>query len=74
MKISTLTIKHQTTIPAEIREKLDLHSGDKVGFEVVRDRVYIVKVPPFDLEYHKALESTLSEWDTKEDDEAYNDL
>ncbi len=74
MRITTLTSKYQTTIPSEIRKKLELHSGDKIGFEVVRDKVYIVKVPPFDLEYHRALEATLSEWASEEDDEAYNDL
>lgn len=74
MRITTLTTKYQATIPAEVRKELDLHSGDKIGFEIVRGKVRIVKVPPFDLEYHKALESTLSEWDSKEDDEAYDDL
>lgn len=28
----------------------------------------------FDYQYHEALEGTLSEWNTKEDDEAFNDL
>lgn len=74
MQISTLTSKHQATIPAEVRTKMDLHSGDKIGFEVVDNKVYLVKVTPFDLEYHKALESTLSEWNSKEDDDAYKDL
>ena len=74
MRISKLTSKYQATIPSEVREKLDLHSGDKIGFEIIQDKVYLVKIRPFDLEYHQALESTLSEWDSEEDDEAYNDL
>ena len=74
MRISKLTTKYQTTIPSEIRKKLDLHSGDKVGFEIKNDRVYLVKIAPFDADYHQALESTLSEWGSEEDDEAYNDL
>jgi len=74
MRITTLTSKYQATIPSEIRKKLDLHSGDKIGFEFIRNKVYIVKVPPFDLEYHRALELTLSEWASEEDDGAYSDL
>lgn len=74
MRISTLTVKHQATIPTEIRNKLGLRSGDKLGFEIIEDKVYIVKIPHFDREYHKALESTLSEWNSKEDDDAYNNL
>lgn len=74
MAITTLTSKHQATIPADVRKQLDLHAGDKIGFVFARDRVYIVKIQPFDLVYHEALESTLSEWDSSEDDEAYHDL
>lgn len=74
MGISTLTSKYQATIPTDVREKLDLHSGDKIGFEFAQNKVYIVKIQPFDLAYHQALESTLSEWDSAEDDEAYHDL
>lgn len=74
MHISTLTAKCQTTIPVDIREILDLHAGDKIGFEKIRGRIYIVKIPPFDLVYHQALESTLSEWDSEEDDKAYENL
>lgn len=74
MAISTLTAKYQATIPSDVRKQLDLHAGDRIGFEFVKDRVYLVKIQPFDLAYHQALESTLSEWDSAEDDEAYNDL
>lgn len=74
MTITTLTSKCQATIPADVRQQLDLHAGDKINFVLIRARVYIVKVQPFDLAYHQALESTLSEWDSSEDDEAYHDL
>lgn len=73
MNISTLTTKYQATIPSDIREELNLHAGDKLGFRVDHDQVIIFKIQPFDLIYHQALSSTLSEWDSKED-EAYNDL
>lgn len=74
MVYSTLTTKYQATIPAGIRERLDLHAGDKIGFEYEDGKVHIVKLQPFDLVYHQALESTLSEWNSKEDDEAFHDL
>lgn len=74
MHISTLTSKCQATIPVDVRKELDLHAGDKIGFEIRHGKIYIVKIPPFDLAYHKALESTLSEWDSEEDDKAYGDL
>jgi len=74
MKLSTLTQKGQATIPLEVRKKLDLHPGDKIGFEVTDGEVVIRKICAFDYEYHQALSGTLSEWSSKEDDEAYDDL
>lgn len=74
MLATTLTQKGQATIPAEVRQELDLHPGDKVAFEKVGGRICLKKVEPFDYEYHKGLTGTLSEWDSKEDDEAYLDL
>lgn len=74
MHISTLTTKCQATIPAEVRKELSLHAGDKIGFVRINGKIYIVKIPAFDFAHHKALESTLSEWDSKEDDQAYDDL
>ncbi|MCX7121484.1 MAG: AbrB/MazE/SpoVT family DNA-binding domain-containing protein [Gammaproteobacteria bacterium] len=74
MSITTLTSKYQATIPSDVRSLLDLHAGDKIGFEKIKGRIYIVKIQPFDLAYHQALKSTLSEWDSVEDDEAYRDL
>ncbi|KOP25342.1 AbrB family transcriptional regulator [Hapalosiphon sp. MRB220] len=42
MSISTVTSKGQTTIPKEIREKLNLRPGDRISFFIEVDgRVYI---------------------------------
>lgn len=71
---STLTQKGQATIPAEIRKKLNLHAGDKIGFEIKKEIVSLKKIKPFDYAYHQALKSTLSEWDSMEDNEAYHGL
>lgn len=73
--VSTLTSKNQTTIPAPVREALDLASGDKLTFEVMENGAVILrKWAPIDLEFAQAVESTLSEWASPEDQEAYGDL
>jgi len=70
-----LTAKSQTTIPEKIRKILGLHPGDSVAFEVNEERkVVIRKATPIDFEFAKALEGTLSEWSSKNDEEAYCDL
>lgn len=74
MLASSLTSKGQTTIPAEIRKQLNLQTGDKLTFTVKNSDIIIHKIEPFDYQYHKALATTLSEWNTPEDDEAYHDL
>lgn len=74
MNISTVTQKGQATIPADVRKKLDLHPGDKVGFEITDGEVILRKIAAFDYEYHRALTGTLLEWSSKEDDDAYGDL
>lgn len=74
MKLSTITQKGQTTIPLEIRKALDLHAGDKISFEVTDGNVVLRKIHSFDYAHHQALSGTLSEWASKEDDEAYDDL
>ena len=75
LKTSKLTTKSQATIPAKIREILDLHPGDSVAFEVGEDqRVTLRKALPMDIEFIHSLETTLSEWTTPNDEEAYGDL
>lgn len=74
MQATALTKKYQATIPEEIRKHLQLKAGDKIAFEIVGKEVKVRKATPMDLLFCKALEPTLSEWMTKEDDEAYGDL
>lgn len=70
-----LTSKFQATIPKEVRKTLHLKSHDQIVYEITNDnQVILRKATPFDLEYLKALEYTLTEWDSPEDDEAYNNL
>jgi antitoxin PrlF len=74
MLLSTVTSKGQATVPAEIRRVLHLQPGDKIKFEVQDHQVLITKADQFDYLYHTAVSSTLNEWDSPEDDEAYRDL
>jgi len=75
MSSSKLTSKFQTTIPKEIREKLHLKSGDTIVFKIVDDKtIAIKKAKDFDTQYLKAIQNTLGEWDSDEDDQAFKHL
>ena len=72
---SKLTAKSQATIPGKIRKILGVRPGDSVAFEVNENKkVMIRKASPIDFEFAKSLEGTLSEWSSKNDEEAYRDL
>lgn len=72
---SKLTTKSQATIPGSIRKILGLKPGDSVAFEIEQgQKVVIRKATPVDFEFAFALEGTLSEWFSKNDEEAYRDL
>ncbi len=72
---SKLTTKSQATIPKKIRAVLGISPGDSVAFEVGENKKVIIrKATPIDFEYAQALEGTLSEWLSKNDEEAYFDL
>lgn len=43
MQSSTLTVKGQVTIPAELRRRLNLSPGDRVGFAWVDGAIQLVK-------------------------------
>jgi AbrB family looped-hinge helix DNA binding protein len=72
--LSKLTSKGQTTIPREVRDKLALKPGDLIAFEIQGDAVQMRKVEPLDIGYLRAVQTTLSEWESPEDAEAYDDL
>ena len=73
--MSRLTSKYQTTVPAAVREALGLSKGDPIVFETAADgTVTVRKAMPLDIELARALEPTLSEWNSAEDQEAYRGL
>ncbi len=72
---SKLTSKSQATIPEKIRGILGLHPGDSVIFEVTGNKkVFVRKASTIDFEFVKALEATLSEWSSENDEQAYHEL
>jgi antitoxin PrlF len=72
---SRLTSKGQATFPAPVRKRLHLQPGDTVVFEAADSGPVLVrKVEPLDLEFLAALETSLSEWNSAEDNEAFRDL
>lgn len=73
--IAKLTSKYQATIPLEVREHLRLKAKDQIVYEILEGNgVIIRKATPLDLEYLRALNYTLNEWDSPEDDKAYRNL
>jgi AbrB family looped-hinge helix DNA binding protein len=73
-QLSRVTSKFQATIPLAVRRKLGLKPGDAVVFEVENDIVTVRRATALDREYVKAVEGTLTEWLSKEDEEAYREL
>jgi antitoxin PrlF len=72
---SRLTSKYQATIPIEIREHLHLKKGDQVVYELLPDNSVVVrKILPLDIQYLKSLNSTLTEWKSDDDEQAYKNL
>jgi antitoxin PrlF len=72
--ISKLTKKYQATVPEVVRSKLKLKAGDVIAFEIDNEIIKIRKARPIDIEFSSALVPTLSEWESQNDEEAYNDL
>jgi len=74
MNVSKISIKGQITIPISIRKAMDVGPGDLITYELKGKTVKLKKIEPFDAAYHKAIAETLEEWNSPEDEEAFNDL
>ena len=75
LSISSLTSKFQATIPAEIRARLQLKAGDKITFVLSKSgEVVLKKATESDLAYLSSVEKTLSEWNSPEDEAAFENL
>ena len=71
---SKITAKAQTTVPKEVREALGVKPGDTLVYRIIKGKVTLARAEPLDRAYLKAVESTLSEWESPEDAAAYDDL
>jgi AbrB family looped-hinge helix DNA binding protein len=74
MQTSKLSSKSQVTLPKEVRAALGARPGDTIAYEVEGNLVRLKRLEPFDAAFHQALSSTLSEWTTDEDEEAFDAL
>ena len=74
MELAKITARGQTTIPKSVREAADLHEGDVIAFEVEDDHLRVYKIAPGRDEYLHGLSSTMNEWASPEDEEAWRDL
>lgn len=75
MELARVTAKGQATIPKRIREAAHIREGDMLAFDLdSNNRITIKRIdPPINVEL-SALQETLSEWNSSEDDEAWRDL
>jgi bifunctional DNA-binding transcriptional regulator/antitoxin component of YhaV-PrlF toxin-antitoxin module len=71
---SRLTSKYQATVPESVRRLLGLKKGDFLAFDIHQKKVTLRRATPTDLAFAKALENTLSEWNSPEDEAAYHNL
>ena len=74
VQISRVSSKGQVTLPKRVREAIGVGPGDAVTYDVNKGVVTLRRLEPIDLGFHAAVESTLAEWGSKQDDEAYGDL
>lgn len=77
MKAGKLTIKHQVTIPRDVRAALGLKAGDHVMFAIEDGQAVLTKVDREDAEeaaWFRFSMSQMTEWASAEDDEAFRDL
>ena len=74
VQISRVSSKGQVTLPKKVREAIGVGPGDAVAYDVSKGVVTLRRLEPIDLAFHAAVESTLAEWGSKQDDQAYGDL
>jgi AbrB family looped-hinge helix DNA binding protein len=75
MELARVTAKGQATIPKRIREAAHIREGDMLAFDLdSNNRITIKRIDStIDVEL-SALQETLSEWNSPQNDEAWRDL
>jgi AbrB family looped-hinge helix DNA binding protein len=74
MLCSKISRKGQVTIPKQVRQCIRVAPGDLIEYEIQDDTVLIRRVTPFDRSFYTALQETLTEWASPEDNQAFHDL
>jgi len=72
--VANVTAKGQMTIPKEVWEALKVGPGDRIVWEITNGKAVVRRAEPLDLHYLRAVEGTLSEWESRADEEAFRDL
>jgi antitoxin PrlF len=68
---SKISVKSQTVIPREVREKLNLRPGDTLRYRLTEAGVLLDKAPADETDDPFA---TFSEWSSEADEKAYGGL
>jgi antitoxin PrlF len=68
---SKVSVKSQTVIPREVRERLALKPGDTLRYRVTDDGILLDKAPAVEADDPFA---SFSEWSGAADEKAYGDL
>ena len=68
---SKVSVKSQTVIPREVRERLDLKPGDTLRYRVTDDGVLLDKAPSNEADDPFV---AFSEWSSEADEKAYGNL
>jgi len=77
MKVGKLTVKHQVTIPRDVRRVLGVKAGDAVAWAVRDGQVMLVKhesEEPTPEEWEAVLRASMPEWFDPEEDAYWADL
>jgi len=75
MELARVTAKGQATIPKRIREAAHIREGDMLAFDLdSNNRIIIKRIDPTVDAELSALQESLSEWNSPQDEEAWRDL
>ena len=75
MELARVTAKGQATIPKRIREAAHIREGDMLAFDLdSNNRITIKRIDPTVGAELSALQETLSEWNSPQDEEAWRYL
>ena len=69
--VTKLTAKNQTTIPREVRRRLQIGAGDKVAFVVAGDQVVLRALSPTDAAFLKLAGDSFADWSDPEAERAF---